>query len=40
MEIKHVRDLLLKLFNKPVRNSERVYLRWDDINYYVPTIGR
>ena len=30
----------MSLFSKPIRMSERVYIRWDDINYYVPTLKR
>ena len=40
MEIRKCRTLLTNLFNKPIKQSERVYLRWEDINYYVPTLEK
>lgn len=33
-----VRDALQSKFNRPIKESETVYIRWNDINYYVPEI--
>ena len=26
----------MSLFNQPLKQSERVYLKWDKLNYFVP----
>jgi hypothetical protein len=34
-ELNYCRERLMSMFNKPLRESEKVYLKWDNLNYYV-----
>jgi hypothetical protein len=33
-----VKDALQSKFNRPLKENEKVYIRWNKINYYVPEI--
>lgn len=35
-ELNFCRERLMSMFNQPLRESERVYLKWDKLNYFVP----
>ena len=35
-ELNYCRERLMSLFNQPLKQSERVYLKWDQLNYFVP----
>ena len=30
--------MLQSMFNQPLRENEKVYLRWDNLNYFVPVM--
>jgi ABC-type multidrug transport system ATPase subunit len=35
-EYNQCKGMLQSMFNQPLKGSEKVYLRWDRLNYYVP----